>query len=603
MAGSLEACLKEQCILLQPTVLLKGPDVSEWIQASGNLPEPVGCEPARLPSEATGTESRRRSSGDGGGEPPEQSEGPSPGTARETKLGLSRGNGNEGLRRRLSTTFAPGPTKTTSALSDVDLSPAGKKGAGRGRNQAAPKDKVGTGRKVCVSGLSVSRWAKNDLRRQRQKKCPAQSLLSRTGDCSLFDFQLGLDGKKYPGAVNDYLQGTDGVFPGTPLRQEALNMSSILANFTPESLNTHTWSRLKAALSVHKKKKAFFTPKKLNLSLHESLDVSPEPRDFPPCTPSSRHLRSGLLRSTAATPLSSSLFAEDISDAEKVYQECQQDGPVSFEQCIPPHRMKLCKKVGEGTFGEVFVTPNDSNETVALKIVPIEGIQKVNGEDQKTFGEILHEVIISKELSSLDAKENNKTNGFIGLINLHCVRGSYPKLLLSAWDKFDKQRGSENDRPDFFEEDQLFLILEFEFGGSDLESMAGKLSSLALAKSILHQVTVALAVAEQALCFEHRDLHWGNILVKTTKEKTETYVLNGTELSMETKGVHVNIIDYSLSRLEIDGLTVSCDISADEELFMGKGTISLRFTAKCVRRTTIAGANSTPTQMCCGFTT
>lgn len=114
--------------------------------------------------------------------------------------------------------------------------------------------------------------------------------------------------------------------------------------------------------------------------------------------------------------------------------------------------------------------------------------------------------------------------------SLHCVQGCYPKEFLKAWDTFDKQKGSENDRPgqreknlfmfenmsfkladgtqrdfslfhishftadtnpcirlcvcvssglfyslclDFFEKDQLFIILEFEFGGSDLENSNG----------------------------------------------------------------------------------------------------------------------------------
>lgn len=61
-------------------------------------------------------------------------------------------------------------------------------------------------------------------------------------------------------------------------------------------------------------------------------------------------------------------YDEDISDAEKVYQECQQSGPISFSDCMPPARMKHCNKIGEGTFGEVFSTINDSNETVALKV-------------------------------------------------------------------------------------------------------------------------------------------------------------------------------------------------------------------------------------------
>src|SRR4029434_9012995 len=43
--------------------------------------------------------------------------------------------------------------------------------------------------------------------------------------------------------------------PITPVRAEQLNISSILAGLSPDaSLSTHMWSRLKAALSVHKKK-------------------------------------------------------------------------------------------------------------------------------------------------------------------------------------------------------------------------------------------------------------------------------------------------------------------------------------------------------------
>lgn len=85
--------------------------------------------------------------------------------------------------------------------------------------------------------------------------------------------------------------------------------------------------------------------------------------------------------------------------------------------------------------------------------------------------------------------------------------------------------------------------------------------------------------------------------MKNTKQKQSEFILNGAVHSVETRGIHINIIDYSLSRLEIgqsevtfpyttnlcsklkcvflslslDGLTVSCDISADEELFMGQG--------------------------------
>ncbi|XP_056309403.1 uncharacterized protein LOC130221100 [Danio aesculapii] len=436
---------------------------------------------------------------------------------------------------------------------------------------------TGTGRKVCVSGLNVSRWSKKgagdfqDKRRKREGRTKAAS-----GDYSSWGSMLSTGADTFVReSACGMMQGTSGMsLAVTPLRLEQMNLTSFLANFTPDNLTTHSWGRLKAALSLHKKKTAFPTPRRLAQSHLKSpgigfpADNSLDLFASPFCTPS-RIKTSQMVQSTMNTPMTT--FDEDISDAEKVYQECQQSGPLSFSDCIPPARMKYLNKIGEGTFGEVFSTINDSNESVALKIIPVEGRQQVNGEHQKTFGEILHEIIISKELSSLNLKEFNKSDGFIGLNNLHCVRGCYPEALLKAWDKFDHQKGSENDRPDFFDAEQLFLILEFEFGGSDLENMNGKLSSMAQAKSVLHQVTASLAVAEQALCFEHRDLHWGNILVKNVKHKQNEFILNGTVHCIETRGVHVNIIDYSLSRLEIDGLTVSCDISSDEELFMGQG--------------------------------
>ncbi|XP_067260851.1 uncharacterized protein haspin isoform X1 [Chanodichthys erythropterus] len=475
----------------------------------------------------------------------------------------------EAVVRHLSASFQPPP-----------VSPPASATHSKTRPPAVPKDRTGagtgTGRKVCVSGLNVSRWSKrgtgefNEKRRKKEGRTKAAS-----GDYSSGCSVLSAGADTYVAETCGWLQGTSGIgLAVTPLRMEQMNLSSILANFTPDTLTTHSWGRLKAALSLHKKKTAFPTPRRLVQSQLKSpgfgfpADTSVELFASPLCTPS-RIAPLRMIQSTMNTPMTS--YDEDISDAEKVYQECQQSGPLSFSDCIPPARMKHCNKIGEGTFGEVFSTINDSDETVALKIIPVEGSQQVNGEHQKTFGEILHEIIISKELSSLNIKEINKTDGFIGLNNLHCVRGRYPEALLKAWDKFDHQKGSENDRPDFFDDEQLFLILEFEFGGSDLENMNGKLSSMAQAKSVLHQVTAALAVAEQALCFEHRDLHWGNILVKNVKHKHNKFILNGTVHSVETRGVHVNIIDYSLSRLEIDGLTVSCDISSDEELFMGQG--------------------------------
>lgn len=52
-----------------------------------------------------------------------------------------------------------------------------------------------------------------------------------------------------------------------------------------------------------------------------------------------------------------------------------------------------CRKVGEGVYGEVFLS--DGPEKSVLKVIPIEGEVVVNGEPQKKFEEILSEIVIA----------------------------------------------------------------------------------------------------------------------------------------------------------------------------------------------------------------
>lgn len=335
------------------------------------------------------------------------------------------------------------------------------------------------------------------------------------------------------------------------------------------------WTKARASLSLHKKKivtavsevcSSYTTASSLSGSLISEYSN-------PPVTNKTNSVLSPWHSSSMylLTPLKTLPVADKkASDAEKVYGECNQEGPLPFSYCLSSEKLECCEKIGEGVFGEVFQT-TANNTPVALKIIAIEGPDLVNGAHQKTFEEILPEIIISKELSLLSDEVCNRTEGFIGLNSVHCVQGSYPPLLLRAWDHYNSTKGSANDRPDFFEEDQLFIVLEFEFGGIDLEQMRKKLSSLATAKSILHQITASLAVAEASLHFEHRDLHWGNVLLKKTSLKELHYTLNGKTSAIPTCGLQVSIIDYTLSRLERDGIVVFCDISMDEDLFTGEG--------------------------------
>ncbi|KAF7244420.1 Serine/threonine-protein kinase haspin [Varanus komodoensis] len=396
-----------------------------------------------------------------------------------------------------------------------------------------------TGKKSCIMGFSSSRWRQHrKLEQIRHKK------------------NLG-----WKQQTNSFLQG--------PMEDD------LPLSLSPDSTlkNSGLWRRIRASLSLHKKKKILSEAESFNSSIAGTPVKShlAEPSKIP----FTQKLGYSICPTSSMVLLSSmtSFFSPEVAltDAEKVYGECQQRGPIPFEDCISSEKMQKCEKIGEGVFGEVFRTEGEQG-AVALKIIPIEGSNRVNGEPQKTFSEILPEIIISKELSLLAEEKVNQTSGFIRLYSVHCVQGAYPEPLLSAWDEYHRLRESENDRPDFFGDQQLFMVLEFEFGGTDLENMRHQqLNSVAVAKSLLQQVTASLAVAEEALRFEHRDLHWGNVLVRKTRLKDVSITLNGETRLLPTQGYLVNIIDYTFSRLERDGLTVYCDLSTDTEVFQGQG--------------------------------
>ena len=112
-----------------------------------------------------------------------------------------------------------------------------------------------------------------------------------------------------------------------------------------------------------------------------------------------------------------------------------------------------------------------SGDAVVLKIIPIEGENEVNGAPQKKFDEILSEIIIAMELSSLrNANRDYFTNGFAELINVRCIKGRYPDHLIEKWDLYEENNNSDNDRPDFFTDDQLYIVLELANAGKDLEA-------------------------------------------------------------------------------------------------------------------------------------
>ena len=91
-------------------------------------------------------------------------------------------------------------------------------------------------------------------------------------------------------------------------------------------------------------------------------------------------------------------------------------------------------------------------------------------------------------------------------------------------------------------------MFEFSNGGRDLEGL--EFGAMAEAWSVLHQTALGLAVAENALEFEHRDLHWGNVLISRTEDEFIESCLLGERKIVPTHGVRVSLIDFTLSRLK-----------------------------------------------------
>eukprot|EP00050_Salpingoeca_kvevrii_P002478 m.194564 g.194564 ORF g.194564 m.194564 type:complete len:1277 (+) comp10619_c5_seq5:558-4388(+) len=262
---------------------------------------------------------------------------------------------------------------------------------------------------------------------------------------------------------------------------------------------------------------------------------------------------------------------ESATPLQTLYSICQQKKACTFAAAFGGRdSLRRTVKIGEGTFAEVFCSRND-DEFVAYKVMPIEGDLEVNGEKQKTAEELVPEVLATQLLSQLAMGEQNACCGFINVNSISVCRGKYPKRLLDVWDEWNVDDRSENERPDIFAKDQLFVVFAFSNGGQDLENF--NVDAWEQARSIATQVCVSLAVAEEAIAFEHRDLHWGNVLIKATPDQRRTAVLGGRKLEYACNGLETNIIDFTLSRFSLGGKSYFLDLEPDEWLFEGEGDL------------------------------
>ncbi|WOL10231.1 serine/threonine-protein kinase [Canna indica] len=283
------------------------------------------------------------------------------------------------------------------------------------------------------------------------------------------------------------------------------------------------------------------------------------------------HVSSELVKATQMDPSTSklaSLSGEYLRAFDQLLMICRQSSTITLGDAFSKYcELSSIRKIGEGTYGEAF----KAGETVC-KVVPIDGDLLVNGEVQKKSEEVVEEVILSLTLNNLRSprgktKIENACTGFIETKDVCICQGAYDVSLISAWEDWDTEHGSENDHPKEFTENQCYIVFVLADGGKDLESFV--LLNYDEARSLLVQATIALAVAESSCEFEHRDLHWGNILLSRNKDTTTKFTLQGNKLEAKTFGLVISIIDFTLSRINTGEAILYLDLSSDPGLFEG----------------------------------
>ncbi|KAI0082363.1 hypothetical protein K474DRAFT_1655109 [Panus rudis PR-1116 ss-1] len=245
---------------------------------------------------------------------------------------------------------------------------------------------------------------------------------------------------------------------------------------------------------------------------------------------------------------------------------------VTVNDAKGPYRFQ---KIGEASYSEVFGIGD-----VVLKIIPLRdatGRVSSISEDEldspapSDVKDVIKEIVVTREMGEI-------CEGFVKLLRTYVVRGKYPSLLLDLWDEYHERKGSESVRPDTFTVSQTYAIIVLPNGGPDLEAYnfpSASKTGWRQACSLFWQVTRALAEAEDLVRFEHRDLHWGQILVKNTTSSEKPKRRKGERLPMdhELHGLKATVIDLGLARMDaMDGTTREIRWTPfDEEIFEGQG--------------------------------
>jgi len=139
------------------------------------------------------------------------------------------------------------------------------------------------------------------------------------------------------------------------------------------------------------------------------------------------------------------------------------------------------------------------------------------------------------------------------------LKGKPSQVFVDAWKVFDEAQ-PECDKSVFpdpskrgsYDNEQLWAVIEMQDAGVDLEHVT--LKTVWEVWDVFWGVALALAKGEEEAKFEHRDLHLGNICIRSNRKDEiagETSIRNLEGKKLGFAGLETTIIDYTLSRAEL----------------------------------------------------
>ncbi|KAL4919910.1 hypothetical protein BDW62DRAFT_199328 [Aspergillus aurantiobrunneus] len=226
-------------------------------------------------------------------------------------------------------------------------------------------------------------------------------------------------------------------------------------------------------------------------------------------------------------------------------------------------------KLAEGSYGEVFklklrediCQKQMSKSKLARLRACGDGIFKVvplraqSGPGSKKFTSVEEIVAEVKMLKYLDP-----IPGFARFREIHVVQGRFPEAFQKAWDHYKKTKDDcLNPNPSskrVYPDSQVWAIIEMDDAGCELEKFSW--SSIFQVYDIFWGVAMSLARAEEYALFEHRDLHLGNVCIRSARPDGRMHAPSDLEIMRQSYSsgfglstLETTLIDYSLSRAEL----------------------------------------------------